>query len=429
MRFSLINPAWTFQGSIYFGCREPHLPLEYGYSKLLLEAEGHEVQVVDAQLEDLRPAEVHDRVAAFRPDFTVVTTAPSYLFWRCAPPELRVPKEIVSLLRDVSKTLVAVGPHASTTPKAALRKLAVDVAVLGECEEVLPQLAGDWSRVSSICYNSEGAIRVNGGTHATDMEKLPAVVWDKQFVARHRHHHHRFDSPASGPGAEMEASRGCPYHCTFCAKDNFRNAFRRRPIEVIEEELQGLIAVGAEYIYFIDEIFLPYRNVLETIRRHGIQFGIQTRIDLWSEEMIDLLGNAGCVSIEAGVESISEAGRELLNKKCKISTDEITGRLVYAKKRVPFVQANLLDSRDDDPADVEAWRVHLQAHGVWANEPVPLFPYPGSPDYTRRWGAPDEMAWERAHEAYLGQFGAFSDIQEQRPVPLVQLELPTSNHV
>jgi anaerobic magnesium-protoporphyrin IX monomethyl ester cyclase len=429
MRFSLINPAWTFQGSIYFGCREPHLPLEYGYSKLLLEAAGHEAQIVDAQLEGLTPAEVHDRVAAFRPDFTVVTTAPSYLFWRCAPPELRVPQETVSLLRDVSKTLVAVGPHASTTPKATLRKLAVDVAVLGECEEVLPQLAGDWSRVSSICYNTDGVTRVNGGTYAADMEKLPALFWDRQFVARHRHHHHRFDSPASGPGAEMEASRGCPYHCTFCAKDNFRNAFRRRPIEIIDEELQGLIAAGAEYVYFIDEIFLPYRNVLETIGRHGIQFGIQTRIDLWSEEMIDLLGTAGCVSIEAGVESISEAGRELLNKKCKIPTEEITRRLVHAKKRVPFVQANLLDSRDDDPADVEAWRVHLKAHGVWANEPVPLFPYPGSPDYTRRWGAPDEMAWERAHEAYLGQFGAFSDIQEQRPVPLVQLELPASNHV
>ena len=28
MRFALINPNWTFDGSIYFGCREPHLPLK-----------------------------------------------------------------------------------------------------------------------------------------------------------------------------------------------------------------------------------------------------------------------------------------------------------------------------------------------------------------------------------------------------------------
>ena len=87
------------------------------------------------------------------------------------------------------------------------------------------------------------------------------------------------------------------------------------------------------------------------------------------------------------------------------------------------MQANLIDRRQDDPEEVEAWREHFTQHGVWANEPVPLFPYPGSPDYTRRWGAPDDRAWERAHEYYLGDFDAFSDIQEQRPVPLVALEL------
>jgi B12-binding domain/radical SAM domain protein of rhizo-twelve system len=220
----------------------------------------------------------------------------------------------------------------------------------------------------------------------------------------------------------METSRGCPYHCTFCAKDNFRNAFRRRPLEIIAEELDGLVAAGVEYVYFIDEIFLAYRNVLETIASRGLKFGIQTRIDLWSEEMIDLLGGAGCVSIEAGVESITESGRDLLDKKCKISTAEITDRLLYAKQRVPFVQANLLDSQEDDPAQVETWRQHLQEHGVWANKPVPLFPYPGSPDYTRRWGAPDNRAWERAHDFYLKQFDEFSDIQEQRPATLIQLE-------
>jgi anaerobic magnesium-protoporphyrin IX monomethyl ester cyclase len=76
MKFSLINPPWTFEGSIYFGCREPHLPLEYGYSRALLEREGHDVQVVDAQLERLSLEEVRERVAMFAPDFAVVTTAP-----------------------------------------------------------------------------------------------------------------------------------------------------------------------------------------------------------------------------------------------------------------------------------------------------------------------------------------------------------------
>src|SRR5215211_5680859 len=88
MKYALINPNWTFDGSIYFGCREPHLPLEYGYAKALIEAAGHEAVIIDGQLEALTLDEIRKRVAAYCPDFAVVCTAPSYLFWRCAPPEL-----------------------------------------------------------------------------------------------------------------------------------------------------------------------------------------------------------------------------------------------------------------------------------------------------------------------------------------------------
>ena len=428
MRFSLINPPWSFDSSIYFGCREPHLPLEYGYSKILLEQAGHQVDLVDAQLDQLTLEQVRDRVAHFGPNFAVITTAPSYLFWRCAPPELRVPQQTIEAIRDVGAKVIAVGPHASTTPKATLHKLGADAVVMGECEEILPQLTGDWSRVESLCYRDGETVRVQGSTRSSNMATLPALHWQAETLARHHHHHHRFDTPFSGPGAEMETSRGCPYHCTFCAKDNFRNVFRRRPLAAIAEELDGLVANGVGYVYFIDEIFLPYKDVLELIRERGIQFGIQTRIDLWNDPMIHLLGSAGCVSIEAGVESITEAGRSRLDKNCKVTTADMSRRLILAKESagVAFVQGNLMDSQDDDPADIQRWREDLLKHGVWSNEPVPLFPYPGSPDYTRRWGAPDDRAWERAHDFYLGRFDAFSDIQEQRPVPLVQLELAVS---
>jgi hypothetical protein len=71
---------------------------------------------------------------------------------------------------------------------------------------------------------------------------------------------------------------------------------------------------------------------------------------------------------------------------------------------------------------IAAWRERLQRHGVWANDPVPLYPYPSSPDYRRLFGEPDEQAWERAHAHYLAQFDAFSDIQETSPLPLCELE-------
>jgi len=427
MKVALINPAWSFEGSIYFGCREPHLPLEYGYARALLEAHGHDTTIVDGTLDGLSQEQVVSRVADFAPDIAVVTTAPSYLFWRCAPPELRLPQQLVRDVREFVPRIVAVGPHASTTPAATLRKLGVDAAVMGECEEVLPLLAApgsDWSAIDSLCTWQNTRPVARGGMHVAKMTDLPALRWPDRSIARHAHHHHRFEAAPSGPGAEMETSRGCPYHCTFCAKDNFRNGYRKRPLPIVLDELDALRRQGVEYVYFIDEIFLPNRELLRALAGLGLKIGVQTRIDLWTNELIDLLGQAGCVSIEAGVESISEVGRNLLDKNSRLTTEQITERLVYARERVPFVQANLIDASVDDPDAVEQWREGLQRHGVWANQPVPLFPYPGSPDYTRLWGRPDDDAWERALAYYLEHHVEFSDIQDDRPLPLHLLEEP-----
>lgn len=424
MRFSLINPNWTFTGSIYFGCREPHLPLEFGYSRSLLEREGHDVAIVDGQMQNLSLDEICRAVKRFQPDFTVIATAPSYLFWRCPPPELRAPRETLLAIRSFAGTTVVVGPHASTTPRTTLSKLEVDIAVRGECEEALTAIAAesDWSKIPSVSYRREGEICVQGGPAAVDMARLPPLRWTPDYLARHRHHHHRFDAQPAGPGAEIESTRGCPYRCTFCAKDNFRNLYRKRPRETVLEELDHLIAGGVEYVYFVDEIFLPDRELLEALRLRPVKFGVQLRIDHWNEQMLELLGLAGCVSIEAGVESITAEGRSLLDKKCRLSTEELTARLLHAKKLIPFVQANMLESKHDDREKVEQWRLSLQRQGIWANKPVPLFPYPGSPDYTRRWGPPDDQAWERAHAHYLEMFERFSNIQEERSRPLGELE-------
>ena len=41
-----------------------------------------------------------------------------------------------------------------------------------------------------------------------------------------------------------------------------------------------LIDQGVTHLYFIDEIFLPRRDLLEALVERPIKFGVQTRIDL-----------------------------------------------------------------------------------------------------------------------------------------------------
>ena len=433
MKYALVNPKWTFEGSTYFGCPEPHFPLELFSAREFLRAAGHTVLLVDASMEDLSPAQVTDRLAAFEEDFLVVPTAPSYLFWRCPQPELRVPRQWIFSLGRNSKVVV-IGPHGSVTPHSTLDKTGADVVLRGEPDQTLAQLASlPWEMIQGCCWRDArtGAYHSTPGLGVVDMQAVPMLDYSDYPVERHHHLHHIFAGNGADHlrhGAEVEFARGCPYACSFCNKTLFRNKYRERKLEAVLAEIDQLIARGVDYIYFIDEIFGVGKNVrrlLEEIALRPVSIGFQSRIDLWDEASIDLLARARCVSFECGVESITDEGRDAMNKNCRISTHRINELLIYARQRIPWVQANLIKVPEDDPRQVAAWQETLKAQGVWVSEPVPMFPFPGSPEYVTTFGSqPDEAAWERAHARYLESFTekGWSDIQEQRPLGLAQLE-------
>ena len=224
-----------------------------------------------------------------------------------------------------------------------------------------------------------------------------------------------------GHGAELEFARGCPWACTFCNKTLFRNKFRERDVDEVLMEVDRLIARGVDYIYFIDEIFGVGKNVrrlLEGIAERKVNIGFQTRIDLWDEETLDLLGRAHCISMECGIESITEQGRDELNKNCRIGTDRISELLIYAKQRIHWVQANLILTEHDDKEEIRRWQENLKAHGVWVSEPVPMFPYPGHALCTRRCSGRPMIKHGSVRIATTPSTFAdkgYSDIQEQKP--------------
>lgn len=426
MRYAFVNPNWNFTGSTYFGCTDPHYPLElmFAYDQVL--QTGGEALLVDAQVENLGTTDVAPKIRDFKPDFLVIPTAPSYLFWRCPPPELRVPREWFHALREQG-TSVAIGPHPSATPVATMRKTGCELAMRGEPDQTLSQLATKpWQDIAGCCWRDDKGDHIGADFGVTDMKALPALDFRNYPVELHRHRHHVFGG--EGRGAELEFARGCPWACTFCNKTLFRNKFRERSVETVLTEIDRLVERGVDYIYFIDEIFGVGKSVLrllEGIAERPVKIGFQTRIDLWNEQTLDLLGRAHCISMECGIESITEAGRQELNKQCRIDTKRIGELLIYARQRIPWVQANLILTEKDDKTEIRRWQEKLKAQGVWVSEPVPMFPFPGSPLYLQTFGElPDDTAWERAHHFYTSLFKdkGFSDIQEQQPAAIEDLE-------
>jgi B12-binding domain/radical SAM domain protein of rhizo-twelve system len=425
MKFALVNPHWDFKGSTYFGCPEPHYPLELLFASDKIREAGHDSLLVDAHNDNLNTGETRRRVQDFAPDFLVIPTAPSYLFWRCPPPEVRIPKDWFAALH-AKAIKVAIGPHASATPSAALRKMNCQIAMRGEPDLALPRLATEpWENIDGCCWRDHRGEHISPGLGVVDMKALRALDFRNYNVEARKHRHHVFHG--DGHGAELEFARGCPWSCSFCNKTLFRNRFRERDVDQVLLEIDCLIARGVDYIYFIDEIFGVGKNVrrlLEAIAERNLDIGFQTRIDLWDEESLDLLGRARCISMECGIESITDEGRDQLNKRCRMTTERLTELLIYARQRIPWVQANLILTEHDDKEQIRRWQQNLKSHGVWVSEPVPMFPFPGTPIYAHRFGPPDDQAWERAHRYYTSAFSdkGFSDIQEQDPAPLEDLE-------
>ncbi len=431
MKYALVNPRWEFAGSSYFGCQEHHFPFELLYARAELERAGHACLLLDAQLEDLPLEAARQRLRAFAPDFLVLTTAPSYLFWRCPQPELRQPGEWLRGLRDCAHVEVAIGPHGSATPAAAGRKLGADVVMRGEPEQELAKLAeADWASIPGCCYRRErGDWHCDPRLAAANMPSLAPLDFTRYPLELRQHRHHVFSG--QGRGAELEFTRGCPWSCDFCNKTLFRDRFRMRPAAAVLQEIEILLRAGFDYFYFIDEIFgcgRPAQALLAELEALPLTFGMQTRMDLWNEDSIEQLGRAHCISLECGIEEISESGRAALNKGCRLSTTRLGELLHAARRQVPWVQANLIAPDQADTthlAEMEAWRKEMIENGVWVSQPVPLFPYPGTPRYTQQFGPPDDMAWERAHAHYLEINRArqyFSDQQAASPEALAVLE-------
>ena len=210
MKFAFVNPNWDFRQSTYFGCREPHYPLELMFAQAKVREAGHQGLLVDAQLLNLSIEEAAAKVRRFAPAFLVIPSAPSYLFWRCPQPELRVPAGWMRGLGDGIGVKILVGPHASATPAAALRKTAADVVMRGEPDETIARLAEtDWSKIPGCCWREGDEYHLATDFGAANMKSLRALAFDEYPVEARAHRHHVFTG--SGRGAELEFARGCPW--------------------------------------------------------------------------------------------------------------------------------------------------------------------------------------------------------------------------
>lgn len=116
-----------------------------------------------------------------------------------------------------------------------------------------------------------------------------------------------------GPFTFIVTSRGCPAGCTYCIKHvSYQYSTRLRSPELIMEELWQLKRLGINNIHMYADLFTVNREqVVELCQRMiteniEIRWMCNSRVDFVDEEMLQLMGQAGCWLISWGIESGNE---------------------------------------------------------------------------------------------------------------------------
>ncbi|MEZ4768160.1 MAG: radical SAM protein [Caldilineales bacterium] len=116
-----------------------------------------------------------------------------------------------------------------------------------------------------------------------------------------------------GPFTFIVTSRGCPAGCKYCIKHvSYQNSVRLRSPELIFEELRLLSTLGVHNVHMYADLFTVNREQVVDLCRLIIDSGLtvnwtcNSRVDYVDEEMLHLMGQAGCYLISWGIESANE---------------------------------------------------------------------------------------------------------------------------
>jgi radical SAM superfamily enzyme YgiQ (UPF0313 family) len=116
-----------------------------------------------------------------------------------------------------------------------------------------------------------------------------------------------------GPFTFIVTSRGCPAGCKFCIKHvSYQTGVRLRSPQLILEELKLLAELGVHHVHMYADLFTVNREQVVELCRLVIESGLKvrwtcnSRVDYVDEEMLQLMGRAGCWYISWGIESANE---------------------------------------------------------------------------------------------------------------------------
>jgi radical SAM superfamily enzyme YgiQ (UPF0313 family) len=359
---------------------QPYPPLGTLYAASYLRKLGYEVRLFDAMLAESE-AEWDARLAADLPDVAILFEDNfNYLSKMCLLRMREAAFSMIAMAKARGCTVIVGGADATDHSLRYLQEGA-DFVIRGEGEETLAALMDHLSDPSqSPTQDILGIAYLRNGERITttprppmrDLDALPFPAWDLIDVARYQtlwQERHGYYS------MNMITTRGCPYHCNWCAKPIWGQRYNSRSPENVAAELKWLkSAYQPDHIWFADDIMglKPgwWEGFANAVDAEGVRtpFKCLSRADLINhgDETVSALQRAGCQIVWMGAESGSQKILDAMEKGTTIAQiHEAVARLhaagVEAALFLQFgypgetwddVQATLQLVRDCNPDDI-----------------------------------------------------------------------------
>jgi radical SAM superfamily enzyme YgiQ (UPF0313 family) len=198
-----------------------------------------------------------------------------------------------------------------------------DFVLIGEVERTLTELASGRpaTEIAGIAYIDvhSGAMRCTPPRpRINQLDELPLPAWD--FVDMENYRRLWIDKHGYF-SLNMVSSRGCPFHCNWCAKPIWGNTYHVRSAVCVAEEMLHLKRkYSPDHIWFADDIFAPSARWAEelasAVERLGarVPFKMQSRCDLMTRQAVADLKRAGCSTVWMGAESGSQRVLDAMEK-------------------------------------------------------------------------------------------------------------------
>jgi len=332
--------------------RQPYAPLGALYAAACVRDRGYRVALFDAMLA-ASEAEWAEALERHRPRFAVIYEDNfNYLSKMCLLRMRQAALTMIDAARERGITTIVAGADATDHPVTYLDRGAA-VVVSGEGEVTLVELLGalsgaggsdgagraggseDLQVIDGLCFRDENGRVVRTRPRGTirQLDSLPFPAWDLVDIERYRgmwRAHHGYFS------MNLVTTRGCPYHCNWCAKPIYGQRYAARSPEHVVEEMAWLKRTfRPDHLWIADDIFglkpgwIEQFAALIQARDAATPFKCLLRADQVTAEIARALHAAGCQIAWIGAESGSQRILDAMEKGTRVEQIGDATRLLH----------------------------------------------------------------------------------------------------